>query len=104
MIDRTHRLSVTRQAGLLDVDLSDGWAPFIFSDSDGPGAPVLPNGYRKTFVDLANDRADPDELYLAGGATRAIDLSVEARRDAGGSAAGVPSREGWNPLRVPGQA
>lgn len=41
-------------AGLLDVDLSDGWLPFIFAPEDVP--------YRKTFVDLANDRVNPDGL------------------------------------------
>lgn len=50
--------------GLLDVDLSDEWAPFIFSESDGPGTPIKPNAYRKTFVALANDRASPEEILM----------------------------------------
>jgi hypothetical protein len=75
---RAQAIAEAQAAGLLDVDLGDGWAPFIFSESDGPEGKVLPNLYRKTFVDLANDRVDPDELFLAGGATRAIDLSPEA--------------------------
>ncbi len=50
--------------GLLDVDLSDDWAPFLFSESDGAGSEVKPNAYRKTFVALANDRASPDELLM----------------------------------------
>jgi len=75
---RAQSVGDARASGLLDVDLGDEWAPFIFSESDGAGAAVLPNPYRKTFVDLANDRVDPDELSLLGGATRAIDLSPEA--------------------------
>jgi hypothetical protein len=121
------------EAGLLVVDLSDGWAPFIFSESseEEPGTPegsgtdagstdagrldagapeaatpdahpadadtdastgdaapdaplVKPNPYRKTFINLANDRIDPDDLATSG-PTRALDLSPEAaeprRRD-----------------------
>ncbi len=73
-------LAEARAAGLLVVDLGDTWAPFIFSESDGddPAAPAKPNAYRQTFVALANDRVDPQALFLAGGATRAIDLSPEA--------------------------
>jgi hypothetical protein len=53
-----------RRQGLLDVDLSDEWAPFIFSESDGPNGPVKPNAYRKTYLALANDRASPEELLM----------------------------------------
>jgi len=53
-----------RKSGLLDVDLSDEWAPFIFSESDGPGTPTRPNRYRSTFVRLANDRASPEEILM----------------------------------------
>ena len=60
-----------RQAGLLVVDLSDEWVPFIFSESDGPKAGRKPNFYRKTFLDLANDRATPDEVFLASATGRA---------------------------------
>jgi hypothetical protein len=64
-------VAAARAAGLLDVDLGDAWAPFIFQDSSaveatarGP-APVdddvaKPNAYRQTFVALANDRVDED--------------------------------------------
>jgi hypothetical protein len=45
-----------RAVGLLDVDLSDGWAPYILQDGDPP----KPNAYRETFVGLANDRLDAD--------------------------------------------
>ncbi len=51
-----------RAAGLLIVDLSDEWAPFIFSDGEADAA--KPNGYRATFIALANDRASPDEVFL----------------------------------------
>jgi hypothetical protein len=53
-----------RAGGLLDVDLSDEWAPFIFSESDGPGSEEKPNGYRRAFIALANDLAGPDEIFL----------------------------------------
>jgi hypothetical protein len=53
-----------RKQGLLDVDLSDAWAPFIFSESDGPGTPSKPNPYRNTFIRLANDRASPAEILM----------------------------------------
>jgi hypothetical protein len=46
------------EAGLLDVDLGDDWAPMILQD--GEGADAKPNGYRETFVGLANDRLDAD--------------------------------------------
>jgi hypothetical protein len=50
-----------RAAGLLDVDLGDAWAPFIFQDSSGdPQDPPKPNGYRETFVALANDKVNED--------------------------------------------
>jgi hypothetical protein len=84
-------IAEARAAGLLVVDLGDDWAPFIFGESD-PGAAggsdagagevaapgPRPNAYRRTFIDLANDRVDPEELFLTGGATRALDLSPEA--------------------------
>ena len=53
-----------RRQGLLDIDLSDEWAPFIFSEADGPNGPVKPNAYRKTYLALANDRASPEELLM----------------------------------------
>jgi hypothetical protein len=53
-----------RKQGLLDVDLSNRWAPFIFSESDGPDTPTKPNPYRSTFIRLANDRASPDEILM----------------------------------------
>ncbi len=67
---RRDTAAAAKAAGFLVVDLSDEWAPFIFSDSDRAGAPAKPNFYRKTFVDLANDRATPDEVFLASAAGR----------------------------------
>ncbi|HVU51465.1 MAG TPA: L,D-transpeptidase [Polyangia bacterium] len=50
-----------RAAGLLDVDLGDAWAPFIFQDSSGAADdPPKPNAYRETFVALANEKVNED--------------------------------------------
>lgn len=51
-------VEAARAAGLLDVDLSDGWAPFILQD--GGEDPPKPNAYRETFAGLANERLDAD--------------------------------------------
>jgi hypothetical protein len=61
---RRASLAEVSKDGSLDVDLSDAWAPFIFSESDGPGAASKPNPYRKTFVALANDQASPEEILM----------------------------------------
>ena len=61
---RRESVAEARAQGLFDVDLSDEWAPFIFSESDSPGRPVKPNGYRGTFVALANDRRSPEEILM----------------------------------------
>jgi hypothetical protein len=75
---RVEPVDQARAAGLLVVDLGDGWTPFIFSEgSDLAGQPRR-NPYRNTFIDLANDRVDPNDVFLAGTATRALDLSPEA--------------------------
>jgi hypothetical protein len=63
-VAETRPLAAAHHDGLLDVDLGDGWAPFILQDGDpaataGDDAPK-PNAYRATFVDLANDRVDAD--------------------------------------------
>lgn len=60
------RLTVAeaRAQGLVDVDLSDEWAPFIFSESDEPEGVAKPNRYRATFIALANDRASPEEILM----------------------------------------
>jgi hypothetical protein len=59
-------VEAARAAGFLDVDLSDGWAPFILQDGDGDDA--KPNAYRETFVGLASDR-----IAAEGEASRAGD-------------------------------
>jgi hypothetical protein len=61
---RRQPVAEARAQGLLDVDLSDEWAPYIFSESDGPGRPAKPNRYRGTFVALANDRRSPEEILM----------------------------------------
>ncbi len=45
---RKMTVEAARAAGLLDVDLSDGWAPFILQDGDGDGvqAERLPRDVR----------------------------------------------------------
>jgi hypothetical protein len=67
--------TVTRD-GLLSVDLSDDWTPLLFSESDGPGAPVKPNAYRQTFIALANDRLTSEEVFLDSAAGHAAVLAT----------------------------
>ena len=57
-VGRRDTIAAAREAGLLDVDLGDGWAPFILQDGDD--ADAKPNAYRETFIGLANDRLDAD--------------------------------------------
>jgi hypothetical protein len=68
-------LEEAKRQRLLIVDLSDGWAPFLFSDSDGPERASKPNGYRATFVALANESITQDELFLQSPAGRTAVLS-----------------------------
>ena len=65
-----------KRDGLLVVDLSNEWAPLLFSESDRPGAPVKPNDYRKTFIALANDRTTPEEVFLESSAGQAAVLAT----------------------------
>jgi hypothetical protein len=54
-------VAATRAAGLLDVDLGDAWAPFIFQDTSGvEGDDPKPNAYRDTFVALANEKLNAE--------------------------------------------
>jgi hypothetical protein len=54
-------VAAAQAAGLLDVDLGDAWAPFIFQDTSGaPDDPPKPNAYRETFVALANEKVNED--------------------------------------------
>jgi hypothetical protein len=55
-------IAAATAAGLLDVDLGDSWAPFIFQDGAGLDGRPRPQRYRETFVALANDRVDEDGL------------------------------------------
>jgi hypothetical protein len=80
-------IEAARAAGLLDVDLGDEWAPFIFSEGD-PGAEPKPNFYRPTFIALANNRTTPDELFFE---------SAEGQR-AVLAAANVPPRKKKDPV------
>ena len=55
-------VEAARAAGLLDVDLGDGWAPYILQDGGGDGGDAAkPNDYRETFVALANDKLSAEE-------------------------------------------
>jgi len=53
-----------RDKGLLNLELFDKWAPFIFSESDRPDSEEKPNRYRRAFMALANDWASPDDIFL----------------------------------------
>src|SRR4029077_15674203 len=61
-----------RAAGLLDVDLGDGWAPFILQDGEGEAA--KPNDYRQTFVALANDKLAADGQSSSAGADNFLEV------------------------------
>jgi hypothetical protein len=79
-------ITAAQASGLLDVDLGDNWAPYIFSD----GAPEdeKPNFYRPIFVALANNRTTPDELFFESPEGRQAILS----------AANVPPRKKNDPV------
>jgi hypothetical protein len=62
-VARKLTIEAARAAGLLDVDLGDGWAPYILQDGGGDGGEgdvSKPNDYRETFVALANDKLAAD--------------------------------------------
>ncbi len=60
-------------AGYQVIDLSDAWAPFIFSEQDVQGDDPKPQPYRQIFIDLSNDKVSPEVLYLRGdGPTKVI--------------------------------
>ena len=75
-----------RAKGLTVVDLSDNWVPFILHERDAETDEVKPQAYRQTFLDLANDRVDPDVLYLRGGGPtkatlpRPLGMALQQRR------------------------
>ena len=60
--------------GLTLVDLSDGWAPFIFQDGKAADGALLPNRYRAVFVGLANDHTDGDGEDLPPGEKNYLEL------------------------------
>jgi len=60
--------------GLFLVDLSDGWAPYIFQDGKAADGALLPNRYRSVFVGLANDRGDGDGRALPPGERNYLEL------------------------------
>ena len=62
------------QRGLTVVDLSDGWAPYIFQDGKAADGALLPNRYRAVFVGLANDRSDGDGQALPPGERNYLEL------------------------------
>ncbi len=76
------RISDVEKFGYFIVDLSDDAVPFIFSETA-----EAPNRYRKTFVDVANDRTDERGEPLPEGRHNFVELfgippslSVVARR------------------------
>lgn len=76
------RISDVEKFGYFVVDLSDDAVPLIFSQT-----PESPNRYRKTFVDIANDRTDEKGQPLPEGRHNFVELfgippslSVVARR------------------------
>ncbi len=62
------------QRGLTLVDLSDGWAPYIFQDGKAADGALLPNRYRAVFVGLASDRTDGDGQALPPGERNYLEL------------------------------
>lgn len=81
---RREFIQVAVEKGLIDVDLSDEWAPFIFLDSGGSSSDSKPNRYRDIFLALANNRKSPEEIFMDSpqGAYAAL------------SAAGIPVSKG----------
>jgi len=99
--------------GLLIVDLSDGWAPFIFQDGGATkGDPPKPNGYRKTFVELANDRVDEDGRALRAGEGNFLEpfgipptlsvLSVRIEADRAAERRACEAAVDWDGIRASG--
>ncbi len=54
---------VSKQAAprAIEVDLSDNWTPYLFTESDGSKKKV-PNAFREAFIALANERPYPSPL------------------------------------------
>jgi hypothetical protein len=69
---RKMTIDQARALGFLDVDLGDGWAPFILQD--GAGDEAKPNDYRQTFVALANDKLAADGQSSSAGADNFLEV------------------------------
>ncbi len=76
------RLDDIEKLGYTVINLSDDWTPFIFSETT-----EAPNGYRNTFISVANDRTDERGRPLEDGQHNYVELfgippsmSVVARR------------------------
>jgi hypothetical protein len=77
VVDGDERLvdtDLARERGLVVVDLSDNFSPYIFQDGKGPGGAVLANRYRNVFIGLANDRTDGDGDPLPPGERNYLEL------------------------------
>ena len=57
-IDAAH----AREQGLVVLDLGDGWAPYLFGERGNESEPLVPNGYRHTYLALARGEF-PDDLH-----------------------------------------
>src|SRR5262245_22152089 len=71
-VGRRETIDAAREAGLLDVDLGDAWAPFILQD--GEGADSKPNAYRETFVKLATEQVNADGVAPRAGEHNYLDV------------------------------
>jgi hypothetical protein len=72
--DRIVDADLALERGLVLVDLSDDFAPYIFRDGKAADGAVLPNRYRAVFVGLANDRTDGDGDPLPPGKRNYLEL------------------------------
>jgi hypothetical protein len=72
--ERVVDAKLARERGLVIVDLSDDFAPYIFQDGKASDGAPLPNRYRAVFVGLANDRTDGDGEPLPPGERNYLEL------------------------------
>ncbi|MBU1240251.1 hypothetical protein KKF84_17955, partial [Myxococcota bacterium] len=63
-ICKTISLATVEKRGLSLIDLSDNYAPYIFSERSSPDEPAKKNKYRQTYVNLGNDRTDEEGKKL----------------------------------------